>query len=321
MPRPQLEQLSRYDVLWLSPHPFDALLSGTGRLLRGHAQGLRTLVVTVFAGDRDASGADAAIERLGADRLALGFDAAHRRQRVYASFTTRAFGNHESDAPCHDALCRVIEDLGHRTKARDVYAPLAVGGNIDHRLLHEASARVFPVGPGQNLFFYEDRPYTLVPGAVRIRLGQLAVRLPPASTEVGDRAWVLRHVWAFMSAPVVRANLRGVREWVRCLCYATRAWQRARGWQPRRAFGLRLQPAVDPLDAALFRTVQETIGALGPAATRLTGPASDQMRATVAYARRLRHSGPVERYWLRLPPLEHDAVTSLADPEMPPSLP
>jgi hypothetical protein len=321
MSRPQLEQLSHYDALWLSPHPLDALLSGTGRLLRGHAQGLRTLVVTVFSDDRDVSGADAVIERLGADHLALGFDAAHRRQRAYASFTTRAFGNHESDAPCHDALCHVIEDLGHRTKARDVYAPLAVGGNIDHRLLHEASARVFPVGPGQNLFFYEDRPYTLVPGAVRIRLGQLAVRLPPASTDIGDRAWVLRHVWAFMSAPVVRTNVQGVRERVRCLCCATRAWQRARGWQPRRAFGLRLQPAIDPLDAALFRTVQETIGGLGPAATRLTGPPSDQMRAIAAYARRLHHSGPVERYWLRLPPLEHDAVTSLTDPELPPSLP
>ena len=321
MSRPQLEELSRYDVLWLSPHPFDALLSGTARLLRGHAQRLRTLVVTVFSGNRDAAAADAAIERLGADHLVLGLDAAHRRQRAYASFTTRAFGGHESDAACHDALCRLAEDLGHRTKAHDVYAPLGVGGNIDHRLLHEASARVFPVGPRQNVFFYEDRPYCFVPGAVRLRLAQLAIRLPPASTDIGDRSWILRHAWAFMTTPVVRTNLPGVRERLRCLWFATRAWQRARGWQPRKAFGLRLQPVIDPLDDAFLQTMQETIAGLGPAVTRLTGPLSNQMRAAAAYARRLRRSGPIERYWLRLPPLENDAVTSLTDPELPPSLP
>jgi len=322
MSRPQLEQLSRYDVLWLSPHPLDALLSATGRMLRGQAQGLRTLVVTVFGGESDAAAAaDVVLQRLGADHLSLGLDAAHRRDRAYVSFAMRAFGSHASDAPCYDILCRLTDDLGHRTKARDVYAPLGVGGNIDHRLLHEASARVFPVGPRQNVFFYEERPYAFVPGAVRMRLGQLAIHLPPASTEVGDHPWALRHLWGFMRAPVVRGHLKGFREWSRCLLRATKAWQRARRWQPRRAYGLRLQPMLDPIDALSSRTIEGILAQLGPAAARLTGPPSAQMQAAAAYARRLRQSGPVERYWLRLPTRDNDAVTSLPDPERAPSLP
>jgi hypothetical protein len=322
MSHPQLEQLPHYDVLWLSPHALDALLSGTGRLLRGQAQGFHTLVVTVFGGDPDATtAASSALARLGADHVCLGLDAAHRRHRGYVSFAMRAFGGHESDAPCYDSLCRLVEDLGHRTKARDVYAPLGVGGNIDHRLLHEASARVFPVGPRQNVFFYEDRPYALVPGAVRLRLGQLAIHLPPASTEIGDHAWVWQHLWGFMKAPVARASLKGVREWTRCLWHAAKAWRRARGWRPRRAFGQRLQPIVDPIDAATSRSIEETIARMGPSVTRLAGPLSHQMRAASAYARRLRCSGPVERYWLRLPTLDNGAVTNLADPEQAPSLP
>jgi LmbE family N-acetylglucosaminyl deacetylase len=316
----QVEQLPRYDVLWLSPHPFDALLSGTARLLRGRAQGLRTLIVTAFGGERHADAIDAMV-RLGADHLALDLETAQRRQRVYTSFARRTFGTHDSDATCHDTLRRLLEELGHRTKARDVYAPLGVGGNIDHRLLHEASARVFPVGPGQNVFLYEDRPYALVPGAVRVRLGQLAIRLPPASTDVGDWSWLGRHVWGFMHSSMVRANVHGLREWLRCLWCTTRAWQMARGWQPRKAFGLRLQPVIDPVDDGLARAAQETIGGLGPAMVRLIGNPSSQMRAAAAYARRLRQTGQIERYWLRLPSLENDAVTSLTDPELAPLLP
>jgi hypothetical protein len=322
MSRLQLENLSPYDVLWLSPHPLDALLSATGRLLRGQAQGLRTLVVTVFGGERDAAAAaDVVVQRLGADHLTLGLDAAHRRDRAYASFAMRAFGSHESDAPCYDTLCRLADDLGHRTKARDVYAPLGVGGNIDHRLLHEATARVFPVGPRQNVFFYEDRPYAFVPGAVRLRLGQLAIHLPPASTEVGDHPWALRHLWGFMRAPVVRGHLKGIPQWSRCLWSAVGAWQRARRWQPRKAFGLRLQPLLDPIDAVSSRAIEEILGQLGPAAARLVGPPSAQRQAAAAYARRLRQPGPIERYWLRLPTLDNGTVTNRPDPEMAPSLP
>jgi hypothetical protein len=316
----ELEGLSRYDVLWLAPHPFDALLSGTGRLLRARAQNLRTLIVTVFGAEQRPEIA-AAIARLGADHLPLRLDAAHRRDRFYASFATRAFSSHASDAACHDHVRHLIEDLGHRSKAHDVYAPLGVGGNIDHRLLHEASASVFPVGPGQNLFFYEDRPYAYVPGAVRMRLGQLAIRLPPALTDVGDRSWGLRHVYGFMRSPVVRANLTGVREWARCLGLAWIAWHGARGWKPRKAFGLRVQPIVDPVDASLARESEELIASLGPAALRLIGSPQGLSRLASAYTRRLRQPGLVERYWLRLPALATDAVTSLTEPEMAPPLP
>jgi hypothetical protein len=315
-----LDEVSRYDALWLSPHVYDALLSGAGRLLRARAQGLKILVVTAF-GDERSDEARAVFDRLGIDSLSLGLQAAHRRDRAYASFTSRVFGSQPADAACHETLRRAAEDLGHRTKARDVYAPLGVGGNVDHRILHEAAARAFPVGPGQNMFFYEDRPYALVPGAVRMRLVQLAVRLPPAVTGVGDAAGLVRHVRAFLTSPVARASLKGVRERTRCLWLTVNAYRRARAWQPRKAFGLRLQPIVDPLAPALLESMRDTLALLGDATRRLVGSPASASRANVAYGKRLGYDGPVERYWLLLPARDAEGLTSLQEPEAPATFP
>ncbi len=306
------DKVSHYDALWLSPHAYDALLSGAGRLLRARDQGLKILLVTTY-GDERHEEAGALSDRLGVDHLSLGFQAAHRRDRYYGSFTARAFGSHASDFECHEAVRRVISDLGHRTKAHDVYAPLGVGGTVDHRLLHEAAAHAFPVGPGQNVFFFEDRPYALVPGAVRLRLGQLAVRLPPAVTDVGDRAGLLRHVRGFVSSPVARGSLKGVRERLRCLWLAAQAYRRARAWQPRRAFGVRLQPVADTLDARLAARIRDTLAALGSTTRRLIGSPAAVDRLGAAYAKRLGLPGLVERYWLLLPPREAEGLTSLPE--------
>jgi hypothetical protein len=307
-----VDRLSRYDALWFSPHVYDALLSGTGRLLRSRRQGLKTLLVTAF-GDERSDEARVVFDRLGLDHLSLGLLAAHRRNRSYAAFTARVFATHPDDAELIETLRRSVEDLGHRTKARDVYAPLGVGGNVDHRLLHEAAGRAFPVGPGQNVFFFEDRPYALIPGAVRLRLGQLAVRLPPAITDVGDRAGLLRHVRALLSSPVAKASLKGLRERTRCLWLAAHAYRHAHAWHPRRAFGLRLQPLVDTLSAELVGEIRETLGILGDGTRRLIGSPALVGRANAAYARRLGFAGPVERYWLLLPPREAEGVTALSE--------
>jgi hypothetical protein len=302
------ETLSHYDAVWLSPHVYDALLSGAGRLLRAKAQGLKVLLVTAFGDERNDE-ASALFARLGFDSLSLGLQAAHRRDPSYGSFTSRAFGSHASDVTCHQTLRRIAEDIGHRTKARDVYAPLGVGGNVDHRLLHDAAARAFPVGLAQNIFFFEDRPYALVPGAVRLRLAQLAVRLPPAITDIGDHASLIRHVRSFLASPVARASLKGRREHLRCLWLAANAYRCARGWQPRKAFGPRLQPIVDTLDTALTSEINDTLTALGDATRRLIGSQALVARANAAYARRLGYASAVERYWLLLPPREAEAVT------------
>ncbi len=310
MTRTEIETLARYDALWLSPHSYDALASGTGRLLRGREQGQRTLLVTVFGEQRHGPRPDLA---LGVDQVHLGLTAANRRTRHYAAFSTRLFGSHADDAAEIERLRVIVEDLGHRTKARDVFLPLAVGGDIDHRLLHEAGARVFPVGPSQNILFYEDRPYALAAGAVRLRLGQLAARLPPAVTDIGDRSGLLRHVHSFMRLPVVRRNVHGLRERAGFVWLAAGAWRRARGWQPRKAFGLRLQPLLDTLDGALVARIEETLAGLDPDVLHLIGSVAAARHAAAAYARRLGSPKPVERYWLLLPPREADGVSALSD--------
>lgn len=309
MLRTEIETLGRYDALWLSPHPHDALLSGTGRLLRARASGQRSLLVTVFGEDRQRPEVLAA---LGLDHLHLGLEAAHRRGRHYAVFSGRVFGSHADDATEIERLTHIVEDLGHRTKARDVFLPLGVGGDVDHRILHEAGARVFPVGPSQNILFYEDRPYALAAGAVRLRLGQLAARLPPAITDVGDRAGLLRHIHGFLRLAVVRRNVHGLRDRMRCLWLAAGAWRRAKGWQPRKAFGPRLQPLVDPIDSRLAAEIDQTLTTLGPELLHLIGSVAAARQAAVAYARRLGQPPTVERYWLLLPPREADGVTALS---------
>jgi len=314
MMHPEIEKLSRYDALWLSPHPYDALVSGTARLLRDSAQKQRTLLVTVFGETRNAN-ASAVLRRLQIDHLDLKLDPAPARSRHYGTFATRLFGSDATDADCHERLWRLIEDVGHRSRARDVYLPLGVGGDVDHRLLHEAGARVFPVGAAQNVFLYEDRPFALAPGSVRLRLAALAARLPPALTDIGDHSSLVRHLRAFMALPVVRRNLRGPKDRVRCVWLEVAAWRRARGWQPRKAFGSRLQPVTDKHDAGTLAEVLQILGALGTEAAHLTGSPRAARRMAAAYARRLGGTESAERYWLLLPPREAEGVASITEPD------
>jgi LmbE family N-acetylglucosaminyl deacetylase len=313
---PDLDALPRYDALWISPHQFDALLSGAGRLVRHRAFGQTALVVTIF-GEESTTELAQTLARLGVDHLQLSLPAAHRRQRCYAALPTRHFGNHASDAEWIESVRRTIEDLGHRTRARDVYLPLGVGGHIDHRLTHEAGARCLPAAPGQNVFFYEDRPYALVPGAVRLRLAQLAIRLPPAITDVGDRAGLLRHLFGFYASPLLRHQSRGLRERLACALRAAASWRHARAWQPRKAFGLRLQPIVDEIDSATTATIAESLDRVEGAIGRRVDSLARLSAATLSYARRLERSGPIERYWLLLPPLAGSAVSSLGEEPTP----
>jgi hypothetical protein len=315
MMHPEIERLSRYDALWLSPHPYDALVSGTARLLRGAAQGQRTLLVTVFGETRNAN-ASAVLRRLEIDHIDLKIDPAPARSRHYRTFASRLFGSDSTDAECHERLWRLVEDIGHRSRARDVYLPLGVGSDIDHRLLHDAGARVFPVGPSQNVFLYEDRPFALAPGSVRLRLAALAARLPPALIDVGDRSGFVRHLHALLGLPVVRRNLRGLKDRLRCVWLEAAAWRRARGWQPRKAFGLRLQPVTDRHDPGTVSEILQVLSALGTEAAHLTGPPRAARRMAAAYARRLGWSESAERYWLLLPPRDTEGVGTITEPDL-----
>lgn len=67
------------------------------------------------------------------------------------------------------------------------YAPLAVGGHVDHR--HAFRAGVALARSGWDVWFYEDLPYALRPGLLDQRLASGSARFEPAATVAVESVW------------------------------------------------------------------------------------------------------------------------------------
>ena len=252
-------------------------MSCASRLLSEAERGLRVLLVTLFGPEGAPPG--------GVDAFPLGLPEALRREPAYRSLRDVLYVCHPEDEGRVGEAAALLDEIGHRTKARHVYLPLGVGGHVDHRLAHEASARAFHTEAGRDVFFYEERPYALVPGAVRLRLAQLGVRLPPAAAGAAREASLPEFLFRFAGAPHLRAHAPAWWERVACAGLAAGEWRRVWGWRPERAFGPRLQPVVHQgrPDAAC--------GVDGASALASLCGAGEGLGA-----------GRAERYWLLLPP-------------------
>jgi LmbE family N-acetylglucosaminyl deacetylase len=177
-----LESLGPYDLVYLSPHLDDAVLSCAGSLVAERRRGRRALVATLFT-EGDAGYAarreeDArALELLGADGLWAGLRDAPFRSARYRSFSGIVLDRDPLDAAVEEKadawLARVLE----RAAPRRLLAPLAVGGHVDHRLAYAVAARA----TGPERWFYEDRPYALVRGQVERRLRELGAAVEPTT--------------------------------------------------------------------------------------------------------------------------------------------
>jgi LmbE family N-acetylglucosaminyl deacetylase len=306
-----LQALAPCDSLYVSPHHDDALLSCGARLLAEAARGLRIVVVTVFGDSGREWPAVGALATANVRRIALGLPDARRRSDYYSTFQALVEGRRADDDRWVKQLASVLTDVGHRSKASQVYVPLGVGSHIDHRLAHEACLRGFQSGDGRNVFLYEERPEAFVRGAVRVRLGQLGARLPPAAAQAADRARLAPFLWRFHLAPSLRGDIRGWPERLRSTGLAARQWRQGRQWHPQKGFGPRLQPVVHPTDGAQLESVRALLqAALAPSGGRA---ASRVARLSAAYARRLGAVEHAERFWLLLPPREEGGITTVAD--------
>jgi LmbE family N-acetylglucosaminyl deacetylase len=292
------------DSLYVSPAPGDVALSCAGRIVRERAAGQRVLVVTLFAGP-GAGGAGAArvaaLAALGVEHAALDLPDARARatRETPGNAVLRKRGPRDDDV-LHRAL-DVLTDLAHRTRARQVYAPLAVGGQFDHRLAHEAARAAFTAAEGRNVFLYEERPEVFVPGALRVRLGQLGARLPPAAADAPGPRRLGAYVLRFHLGPQFRGTQKGGWGRARWAWTALREWRSGRSWHPLRALGPRLQPVTYPTGAADLPQVRS-----------LEGEWSSRVRPLARrYAQRLAGSEHAERYWLLLPPRAADGVETL----------
>ena len=294
----RLSNLGRYDCVYLSPHAEEAAISCAGAILDDKGRGQRVLLLTLFGGDAEAVAREGPTARLGVEHRALGLPEAQRRDVYQYSFRSIFQG---SLAPQdEDSIVKAAQwlaEVGRRATPRHVYAPLGVWGHVDHRVVHQAARRAFEGHLGRDLFFYEERPFSLLPSAVRNRLGQLGARLPPAV--VSDGGGFTRFVLRFSWDPFVRRHFEGWWDGLQCTRIAARQWRQARTWRPTKAFGPRLQPVLRPLSAEVLALLRDGCQEL-PGGSPFGSPSRFE-RLMRGYARRLGQAGPVERYWLLLP--------------------
>lgn len=291
------------DSLYVSPTAGDVALSCAARLVRERAAGQRVMVVTLFAGPGAGglgAARTAALEALGVVHFSVELPDARARADADSADNAllRKRGPLDDDA-LHRAA-DVLTDLAHRMRARQVYVPLAVGGHFDHRLAHEASRAAFDPA-GRNVFLYEERPEAFVPGAVRVRLGQLGARLPPAAVDAPGPRDLAGYVLRFHLGPQFRGTGSGAWSRARWAWTALREWRRGSSWHPLRALGPRLQPITQVTAPADFARVRELEGDWGPGVAPLAQ----------RYAQRIAGAEHAERYWLLLPPLSADGLETL----------
>lgn len=232
-----LAELGGYDSIYLSPLEGDVAVSCAGRVASERERGLGVLVVTLFGPLSDSGTRDV-------HQFAAGLPEAPRRHPEHAALRSAFYGRSPEDDGCVAGAARLLDEIGRRTRAQHVYVPLGVGGHIDHRLCYEAALRAFESGAGRNVFLYEEQPYASLPVAVRIRLGQLGARLPPAATGVPGRRGLSRFLLGVHLARHAPADFKGRIERLRCAGLAVRQWRETRGWRPQKAFGPRLQPVI-----------------------------------------------------------------------------
>lgn len=191
--------------LYLAPHLDDAVLSCGGAIHRHTAAGDSVLAVTVFAaefegGDPSAFAREqhrswgnpprpvalrraedvAALARLGAEVQHLDYlDAVYRDdsqgQWLYPDVQTLFAEPHPADPVAQGNAQTVSDQLAALISSHDpvrVYAPLGVGGHVDHQVVHAAARRL--LAAGCQMAFYEDYPYAERAGSSALALSAAA---------------------------------------------------------------------------------------------------------------------------------------------------
>jgi LmbE family N-acetylglucosaminyl deacetylase len=165
-----------YDVVYLSPHPDDAVFSAGGAIALDVRAGLRVGVATIFSRTGDGTHIERAeedrraIRYLYSSRIDLGFDDAPVRSERYRKpgFLLGPLG--DGEAALVEKVRAAIQSLG----APRIVAPLGVGEHVDHQVVYTAATQL-----DGDVAFYEDVPYALEPFAVARRLWRIGTGGPP----------------------------------------------------------------------------------------------------------------------------------------------
>jgi LmbE family N-acetylglucosaminyl deacetylase len=193
----------------LSPHLDDAALSIGGLIARLTAAGAPIRVVTIAAGSPPSSAIpsplaesfhrawglpstdavasrrredDAAMAILGAEAVRLGqLDAVYRRPDRYDT-EAALFGEPAGDDRLEIEVIAALGSILAASPRALVLAPLAVGGHVDHRLVHRAARDL--ASQGREVAFYEDLPYATKPGSVAQRRAAIGAALAPETFDI-----------------------------------------------------------------------------------------------------------------------------------------
>jgi LmbE family N-acetylglucosaminyl deacetylase len=175
---------SRYDVIYLSPHLDDAILSCGGQIYQRSLAGGAVLIVTIAAGDAPTGNLTEFAQQLhqrwqleegivharrledAAAGAAVGADIDHWDvldcvYRRHPQTNEALYPSQESIfGPLHPAERALIDELAGRLlglpKWDQLIIPLAIGQHVDHQLTKAAAERAFgrPI-----VTYYEDYPY------------------------------------------------------------------------------------------------------------------------------------------------------------------
>ena len=195
------------DVLVVSPHLDDAVLSVPGYLRSRVLNGDRVAVLTVFSeGDdgyaaRRAEDLDA-LALLNVEAVHLGLRDGPVRRGLQRSFRDLVLGELAEDDADAAVVTRTLVARIAALAPAVTLLPLGVGEHIDHRIVHAAHAAI----PGR-VGFYEDRHYARVEHAVRARLARLGATVDGRAIAPSCRA-VDEFLAAALVAPYVPAAER-----------------------------------------------------------------------------------------------------------------
>jgi len=205
----QLVPPSRH--IFLSPHYDDIALSCGGTVARLAESGKTPEVALIFGDHPDpaASLTDFARQL----HSQWGMDAAKviAGRRAEESVAAGILGTRATFLPFRDAIYRgarylgnddlfgapsddesglpasIIEALQIGDEAVRVYAPLAIGFHVDHQ--HAFTVGIELAHRGVDVWFYEDLPYSLIPGAFDQRIAAIGDAVDPSALVEIDTQW------------------------------------------------------------------------------------------------------------------------------------
>ena len=181
--------------LFLSPHYDDIALSAGATVRRLADLGRRPETLIVFGSEPDAAAELSSFASAMHEGWGLASSEVIARRRAEEHNAAHAIGASVRLLPFHDAIyrghnylsdddlfgqpaaaeqdlpARIVASLGlpeSPTDAIRIYAPLAIGGHVDHQLVFAAASHL--ADAGWDVWLYEDVPYALRDGARQRRL-------------------------------------------------------------------------------------------------------------------------------------------------------